>query len=146
MLKDCVMPKIQGYLKIYEQETNKVLFERHNDIHPENFSFCLGYVGLYETVLYMTGESNSSEKGFKLQLEILKALEDKANKWKEETGLGFSIYATPQEESTDWFHKKLVKRFGIVKGITDHLYVTNFHLTFVSKRSSFPAFVQVYNL
>lgn len=41
MLKDCVMPKIQGYLKIYEQETNKTLFERHNDIHPENFSFCL---------------------------------------------------------------------------------------------------------
>lgn len=94
-------------------------------IKKEQFSVSIGYVGLYETVLYMTGESNTTEKGSEFQIEILKALEDKANQWKEETGLGFSIYATPQEESTDWFHKKLVKRFGIVKGVTDHAYVTN---------------------
>ena len=94
-------------------------------IKKEQFSVSIGYAGLYETVLYMTGESNTSEKGKKFQLQILKALEDKANKWKSETGLGFSIYGTPIEESTDWFTKKLIARFGIVEGVTDHGYITN---------------------
>ena len=33
--------KIQGHLRIYEEESQKVLFDRHNDIHPENFSMAL---------------------------------------------------------------------------------------------------------
>lgn len=94
-------------------------------IKKEQFSVSIGYVGLYETVMYMTGKSNTTEEGMKLQLEILEYLENKANQWKEETGLGFSIYSTPQEESTDWFCKKLVSKFGIIEGITDHGYMTN---------------------
>lgn len=94
-------------------------------IKKEQFSVSIGYAGLYETVYYMTGESNTTEIGKQFQLQVLKALEDKANKWKEETGLGFSIYGTPIEESTDWFTKKLVARFGIVEGVTDHGYITN---------------------
>lgn len=94
-------------------------------IKKEQFSVSIGYVGLYEAVKYMTGKSNTETEGTEFQLEILKYLEDKANQWKEETGLGFSIYATPEEESTDWFCKKLVSKFGIVKGITDHGYITN---------------------
>lgn len=33
--------KIKGHLRIYEEESQKVLFDKHNDIHPENFSMAL---------------------------------------------------------------------------------------------------------
>ena len=32
---------IKGFMRIYEKETGKVLFNRHNDIHYENFSLAL---------------------------------------------------------------------------------------------------------
>jgi ribonucleoside-triphosphate reductase len=89
------------------------------------FSISIGYTGIYETVKYMTGESHTSEKGFEFAVKVMKYLEDKANQWKEETGLGFSVYSTPQEESTDWFTQKLTEKFGIVEDITDKGYITN---------------------
>lgn len=88
-------------------------------------SVSIGYTGLYETVKYMTGKSNTDKDGMKFGLKIMKALEDKANDWKKETGLGFSVYGTPQEESTDWFTKKLKEKFGEIKDITDKGYITN---------------------
>ena len=89
------------------------------------YSVSIGYAGLYETVKYMTGQSNTTKVGKEFQIEILKYLEDKANKWKEETGMGFSIYGSPIEETTDWITNKLIQRFGVVKDVSDHAYVTN---------------------
>jgi ribonucleoside-triphosphate reductase len=56
----------------------------------------LGYMGIYEAVLYLTGESNTSEKGEKLALEIIKHLKDAVDSWKKETGIGFGLYGTPR--------------------------------------------------
>lgn len=89
------------------------------------FSISIGYDGIYEAVKYMTGKSHTTEEGFALAEQIMKFLNDKADKWKEETGLGFSVYQTPQEESTDWFNNKLTERFGIIEDITDKGYITN---------------------
>lgn len=41
MLKDFSQSKIKGHLRIYEQETGKVVLDKHNDIHPENFSLAI---------------------------------------------------------------------------------------------------------
>lgn len=38
---DEVKTSIHGFLRIYEEETGKVLFNRHNDIHYENMSIAL---------------------------------------------------------------------------------------------------------
>ena len=73
----------------------------------------------------MTGKSHTTEEGFKFAEQVVKFLDDKANKWKAETGKGFSVYQTPQEESTDWFCNKLKDKFGIIKDITDKGYITN---------------------
>ena len=39
--------------------------------------------------------------------------------------MGFSIYGSPIEETTDWITNKLIQRFGVVKDVSDHAYVTN---------------------
>lgn len=41
LFNDYSHSKIKGHLRIYEEETEKVLFDKHNDIHPENFSIAL---------------------------------------------------------------------------------------------------------
>lgn len=55
-----------------------------------------GYAGLYECVKYMTGKSHTDPKATPFAKEILQFINDKCNKWKEETKLGFSVYGTPK--------------------------------------------------
>lgn len=85
----------------------------------------LGYVGLHECVKALIGETHTSEKGEKLALEIIQALRDKTDSWKEETGYGFGLYGTPAESLVYKFARKTKERFGEIEGITDRLYFTN---------------------
>lgn len=91
----------------------------------KNFTVSLGYSGIYETVKYLTGESHTTGKGYKLALEIMQHLEDKVNEWKQETGLLFALYGTPQESTGGLFANKIKKQFGEIKDITDKGFVTN---------------------
>lgn len=89
----------------------------------------LGYIGIYECVMALIGESNTTERGEKLAVEILQHMKDKVLEWKKETGLGFALYGTPSESLTGTFARGLRKKFGIVPGVTDHEYLTNsFHV------------------
>lgn len=86
----------------------------------------LGYVGLHECVKVLTGESHTSaNKGQKMALEIIQALRDKVDSWKEETGYGFGLYGTPAESLVYKFARKTKERFGVIEGVTDKLYFTN---------------------
>ena len=86
----------------------------------------LGYAGLYECVKYMTGKSHTDgSEGEKFALKVMQALNNKCNKWKEEENIAYSLYGTPLESTTYKFAKRLKERFGIIKGITDHDYITN---------------------
>lgn len=91
----------------------------------DKFSLSIGYAGLYETVKYMISEGQTEEKGFKFAKEIMQYLHDKAEQWKEETGLGFSIYGTPIESTTEFFSNSLKNRFGEIEDITDKGWITN---------------------
>lgn len=92
-------------------------------------SISLGYIGLYEAGAYFYGgdwEGNKEAKEF--TLEILKTLKAAADKWKGETGYGFSIYSTPAESLTHTFCNKDKEVYGEVENITDKGYYTNsFH-------------------
>lgn len=89
----------------------------------------LGYAGLYECVKYMTGESHTTEKGKPFALKVMQHLNDCCDKWNKEEDLGYSVYGSPIESTTYKFARCLKKRFGIIKGITDHDYITNsFHV------------------
>ena len=85
----------------------------------------LGYAGLYECVLAMTGKSHTDPEAKPFALAIMQRLNDKCAEWKELEGLGYSVYGTPIESTTYKFAKCLKERFGVIKGITDRDYITN---------------------
>ena len=83
----------------------------------------LGYIGLYETVKLLKGETHTRHKNFGLQ--IIQKLRDAVDEWKKETGLGFALYGTPAESLTNRFCKIDRARFGEIKDITDKGFYTN---------------------
>ncbi len=85
----------------------------------------IGYIGLYEACYLMLGESNTTPKGYKWALETLQKLRDAADKWKSETGLGFSLYGSPSESLCYKFCKKDKELFGEIKNVTDKGWYTN---------------------
>ena len=94
-------------------------------LHNGYSSISLGYAGLYECVMSLIGQSHTTPDGEKLAIKIMQHLRDACDKWKKETGIGFSLYGTPLESTTYKLAKCLKKRFGIIPGVTDHDYVTN---------------------
>lgn len=95
-------------------------------LHNGYSTLSLGYAGLYECVKYMTGKSHTDgDNGEKFGLEVMQALNDKCNKWKNEENIDYSLYGSPIESTTYKFAKCLKKRFGVVEGITDRDYITN---------------------
>ena len=102
----------------------------------------LGYVGLYETVKYLTGKNHwtdDEETGaLELAKKIMKRLNDKCEQWKEVEHIDYSVYGTPEESTTYKFAKALQKRFGIIEGITDKIYVTNsYHVPVFEEMSAY---------
>ena len=85
----------------------------------------LGYVGIYEMVQSMLGISHTSEEGEKFALAVMNHMNEACQKWKEETGLGFSLYGTPAENLIYRFCKLDRNRFGVIPNVTDKLYYTN---------------------
>lgn len=85
----------------------------------------LGYVGLYEMTQAMLGVSHTSDQGEKFAKMVLSYLNNTCNRWKEETGLGFSLYGTPAENLIYRFCKIDKQRFGSIPNVTDKLYYTN---------------------
>ena len=95
-------------------------------------SVSLGYIGIHETINALYGTSShifDNEKLRELGVKIVKTLHDATERWKAETGYGFSLYSTPSENLCNRFCKKDAQEFGIIPGVTDKGYYTNsFHL------------------
>ena len=85
----------------------------------------LGYVGLWETVYYMTGKKLTDPEGEEFGLELMKFLNNFTAKWKAAENIDYSLYGTPIESTTYKFAKCLQRRFGIIEGVTDKSYITN---------------------
>lgn len=120
-----------GLARLEGESFNELLFNGYSSIS-------LGYAGLYECVVALTGESHTTHNGEKLALKIMRHLRATTDRWKKETTIGFSLYGTPLESTTDKLAKCLKKRFGIVEGVTDHDYVTNsYHVNVKEKIDAF---------
>lgn len=85
----------------------------------------LGYAGLYECVKAITGKSHTDESAKPFAMAIMNKLNAKCNEWKEAENIAYSLYGTPIESTTEKFARCLQKRFGIIKDVTDHDYITN---------------------
>ena len=85
----------------------------------------LGYIGLYELTHLMTGKSHTTHEGKEFALKVMKHLKETATRWREESGIGFSLYGTPAESLCYRFARIDKERYGTVKDVTDKGYYTN---------------------
>lgn len=98
----------------------------------------LGYAGLYECTKFMTGHSHTDKEGECFALSVMQFLNDKCAQWKAEENIDYSVYATPLESTTYKFAKNLQRRFGKIKDVTDHDYITNsYHVCVREKIDAF---------
>jgi predicted RNA-binding Zn-ribbon protein involved in translation (DUF1610 family) len=86
----------------------------------------------------MTGKSHTDEEAKPFALSVMQHMNDKCAEWKAAENIDYSLYGTPLESTTYKFAKCLQKRFGIIKGITDHGYITNsYHVNVREKIDAF---------
>lgn len=94
-------------------------------MHPKLMSTSFGFIGLYETCQFLIGESNTTEKGQALCIDILEHINQKIDEWAKEDGLNYSLYGTPEENLTTKAAAALRRDFGLIEHITDKDYVVN---------------------
>lgn len=99
----------------------------------KRFTSSLGYAGLYECALAITGESHTSPRGKEFAMRVMQFLNDKCTEWKMRDPIDYSLYATPIENTTYKFAKNLRRRFGEIEGITDRDFITNSYHVFVEE-------------
>lgn len=98
----------------------------------------LGYAGLYECCMEMYGKSHTDPAVKPFALKVMQHMNDKCNEWKAAENIDYSLYGTPLESTTYKFAKCLQKRFGIIKDVTDHEYITNsYHVNVREKIDAF---------
>ena len=98
----------------------------------------LGYAGLYECCMAMYGKSHTDPAVKPFSLKVMQHMNDKCNEWKAAENIDYSLYGTPLESTTYKFAKCLQKRFGIIKDVTDHEYITNsYHVNVREKIDAF---------
>ena len=94
-------------------------------LHGGYSTISLGYAGLYECVMAMTGKRHTDPDGEPFALKVMQYMNDKCAAWKAAEDIDYSLYGTPIESTTYKFAKCLQKRFGVIEGITDKGYITN---------------------
>lgn len=93
-------------------------------------SISLGYVGLHNTIVALTGDEfwQSNSEYVTLSHEILQFLADYCTESQPEFETFVSLYSTPSESLADRFESIDEQRFGRIKGVTDRGYYENsFH-------------------
>ncbi len=90
----------------------------------------IGFIGLAETLKALTGKHHGeSEESYKLGLEIITYMRKRMDDKSKETGLNFTLLATPAEGLSGTFVRIDQKKFGKIPGVTDRDYYTNsFHI------------------
>ena len=116
------------------EKIDKLLYGNYSTIS-------LGYSGLYEMCVRMTGKSHTDPEAKPFALQVMQHMNDKCAEWRKAENISYSLYGTPMESTTYKFAKALQKRFGIIEGVTDHNYVTNsYH---VNVREEIDAFTKL---
>ena len=90
----------------------------------------MGFIGLAEALISLLGKHHGeSEESQKLGLEIINHMRKRCDDESENTGLNFSLIATPAESLSGRFVTLDKAKFGNIPGVTDKDYYTNsFHV------------------
>ena len=93
-------------------------------LKPMTISF--GVMGLNEASVLETGKSISQDNSW--AIEVMKHINEYADKYKKIDGILYAIYGTPGETLCHTQVEQFRAKYGIVKDVSDHEYMTNsFH-------------------
>ncbi|MCD8143735.1 MAG: anaerobic ribonucleoside-triphosphate reductase [Oscillospiraceae bacterium] len=85
----------------------------------------LGYIGIYELTKMVKGCSQTTPEGKDFALRVMTHLRDTCYKWRDQTGIAFSLYGTPAESLCYRFAEIDKEKFGSIPDVTDKGYYTN---------------------
>lgn len=93
-------------------------------------SLSIGFIGLAEALTALYGQHHGeSEEMQEKGLEVIQFMRDFTDKKAKETGLNYSLLATPAEGLSGYFVRKDKVLYGEIPGVTDKEYYTNsFHI------------------
>lgn len=93
-------------------------------------TLAVGFIGLAECLSVLTGSHHGySELAHRIGLALIQAMRTVVDNFGEQTGLNFSLLATPAEGLSGKFTRRDVSDFGEIEGVTDRPYYTNsFHI------------------
>ncbi|MGO1579937.1 MAG: anaerobic ribonucleoside-triphosphate reductase [Peptoniphilaceae bacterium] len=101
----------------------------------------LGYIGIYEATILTKGVSHTTPVGYEFAMKIMDHLNNAVNRWTQEHGIKFTLYATPAESLTNRFCSIDKDKFGVIENVTDKGYYTNsFHVDVRENISAFEKF------
>lgn len=92
-------------------------------------SISIGFCGLAECLVALCGKHHGeSDKAQNLGLEIIGHLRDMTDRFAKETHMNWSTFATPAESTAGQFLRAIKKKYGAIRNISNHEYITNsFH-------------------
>ena len=97
----------------------------------------LGYIGLSELIELMKNCSITSQLGKSFAMKVMKYLKKTVEKWKSETGCGFTLYATPSGSISTRLARIDQEQFGelniLKKGYYTNSYYTEEKMDYVDK-------------
>ncbi len=110
-------------------------------LHNGYSTLSLGYIGLYEVTKLVKGVSHTTPEGEAFAVRVMNHLRDAAKRWRNDTGIHFSLYGTPAESLCYRFARIDMDRFGVIKDVTDKGYYTNsYHVDVREKIDAFSKF------
>lgn len=98
----------------------------------------LGYCGLNEALIVLTGKGIEDEESEDMGVEIIQFINNKKDEFKERDGLRWSVIASPAESTAHRFAEIIKKKYpdAIVQGKPGSWYLTNSHHIPVSSGAS----------
>lgn len=141
--------KIQSQKKVYNYpflmgqgvwiDSEKLNYDDTVEEVLKHGTLSVGFIGLAETLTALTGSHHGeSKESQELGLKIIGYMKDKMDQLAEETGMNYSLLATPAEGLSGRFVKMDKEKYGVLKGITDRDYYTNsFHIPVYYKINAF---------
>lgn len=126
--------KVRNYPFLMEQgvwlDSDKLSIDDTVEEVLKHGTLTVGFIGLAETLKALIGKHHGeSEEARKLGLEIVSYMRKRVDLESENTGLNYSLIATPAEGLSGRFVKIDREKYGVIEGVTDRDYYTNsFHV------------------
>lgn len=142
-IEECIQSLLDRYEYIASQKARSAFFTYENGLMKNTLgrklkpneevrecvkhgTLAIGFHGIAETCYAMFGYTHTNHQDARdFAYRIVKRIREKADEAKDKYQLNFSCYATPAEGLCSTAREKMVKKYGIIKGVTDRDFLTN---------------------